>query len=515
MSSNQSQNIPLHLIRKAAAEILAYAVVELFPGSKLIAGNVSDLGFHYDFFIEQPINEEMLPFIEEKMRGIVKENLKIEMQEMMRENAMEMFRFHQQPGIVDLLKDEPANIVQIWKMGTFYDACKGPYPAHTGVVQAFKLQNIQREPSNVIRITGTACSDKAELKSFLKKLEAFKKNDHRLLGPEMGLFAFQKEGLFWLPRGKFVKDALIHVFRAADEKLGMDLVTTPGDEKSLLHGKLYSLTEKTETDLPVRYSEISENSETAHIFCTTSQAQNALISCLQSMDQLLKLLNFKYFYLLCPGNKNKRFHQSIEWLTESLNANHLQFVIDKDEDSCHDTAYDKKLFQFGPKIEAYIVDALGRNWQGPRLQIDLGTVEKLHLYYLDENGKRETPVMICRSYFRSLEQLVALLIESEAGVLPLWLQMSQVRVLPLAARNRGYAALVLDELKKNGLRASIDHSSGKLGEKVHKAEKEKIPYMLIVGDHEEKAGTVTVRTLLQDADCSGVKLDFFLKSIFK
>jgi len=184
---------------------------------KLISGKTTDLGFYYDFLMEQPLTEEMLFLLEERMRGVAKENIKIEMLEMMRQNAMEMFRHQNQPYKVEELQSCSDNIVQIWKIGTFYDVCSPPYGANTGIAQAFKLQKVQRktvslpfhdksgqkkvEQKQVIRIIGTACSNKAELKDFLKKLEVAKKKDHRLLGCSMGLFRLKMMFFRWFNLG--------------------------------------------------------------------------------------------------------------------------------------------------------------------------------------------------------------------------------------------------------------------------------------------------------------------------
>jgi|GEM_PF-2207066 len=581
--------IPLKIIRQTAAEILAYAVHEIFPGVKLISGVTTDLGFYYDFLMEQPLSEELLFLIEERMRGIAKESVKIEMLEMMRQNAMEMFRHQNQPYKVDELQNSLDNIVQIWKIDTFYDVCQPPYGVNTSIAQAFKLQKVQRktvllpfydksgkrklEQKQIIRIIGTACSNKSDLKDFLKKVEAAKKKDHRLLAPSMGLFKIEDDvfpgAIFWLPKGKFLRDSLLNFLSSADKNLKFQPVLTPNivnlsflkktckndknydsslvveieDEecilspkKSVLHGLLFRSNPREINDLPIRYTEISESfaagneskfnglfetrdftSDTANIFCAEAQVVDELISCLQLIDETARMLALKIDYVLSsPSLKNSNLVESFDkgnvWLEKALNATGLQFIIDKESASNYATHH-KGLNHCGPSIEMRITDALGREWDGSSILIDLSTRESLGLHYLDANGRKQAPIMITRSIFRSLERYIALLIESYAGNLPSWLLECEVKVLPLAERNTAYARKVLELLDQAKVRASIDDRQGKLGEKIHAAESERVPYMLIVGDNEEKGGTVTVRTCMQGTDVSGVELDSFLKQL--
>jgi threonyl-tRNA synthetase len=579
---------PIKLIRRTACEILAYALQQTFPDVKLISGRTTDVGFYYDFLLEQPLTEEMLFMIEEHMRGVAKENVEIEMLEMMRQNAMEMFRHLNQPFKVAELKDCPDNIVQIWKMGKFCDVCEAPYAPNAGIAQAFKLQKVQRktvslpfydknevkkyEQKQVIRVIGTACSNKQDLKDFLKKLDKHKKIDHQILGSSMGLFRFEDEAfhgsVFFLPKGQFVRDALLQL---AGSKLNFLPVSTPNiskfsflkktllDKKDLeskilpemevdgevyvyfpnkpaCHAILYQASIRETPDLPIRYFETAEThvtydgqilnglfetrsflSDTGTIFCTDSQVVSELISCLQLIDETATILSLKYEFVL-KGDKPKNspivesFDKSREWLEKALIEAGCQFIIDKESVNNYATHH-KGINFHGPSVEVRYTDALGRQWQGSLLTIDLWTREALGLRYTDAAGRKQAPIMISRTIFSSLEQFIALLVESYSGNLPLWLSESEVRVLPIAERNAEYATKVLGLLIQSGFRASIDKQLSKLGEKIHAAENERIPYMLIVGDNEEKGGTVTVRACLQDTDRAGVELDSFLKQL--
>lgn len=491
--------IPLKLIRRTAAQVLAYAVTEVFPGVKLICGKTTDLGFYYDFLMEQPFTEELLFLVEERMRGISKEYVEIEMLEMMRQNAMEMFRHQEQPYIVDALQNSVENIVQIWKMDKFYDICPPPYPANTGIAQAFKLQKVQRktvllpfydkggkrkfEQKQIIRIIGTACASKADLKEFLKKLEVARKKDHRILGPSMGLFQLEDEvfpgSVFWLPKGKLLRDSLLNFLQTEDKIAGFQSIVTPSlmsqsfhqktvlnkndteassllnveieeedylltPKKSSLHALLFRSKSRNTQDLPIRYTETSHYfaggeeddfnglfetreylSDTANIFCTATQVVDEVISCLQLIEKTARILGLKTDYILnCSKPKSSNtiesFDQGAEWLEKALKLAGLQFIIDKESANNYATHH-KGLNIYGPSIEMCITDALGREWKGSSVLIDLSTRESLKLHYVDADGRKQAPIMITRSIFRSVEQYIALLIENYAGILPSWL----------------------------------------------------------------------------------------------
>ncbi len=578
--------IPLQLIRQTALEVLASTMIELFPGVKLISGKVTNLGFFYDFLIEQPVTQEMAVLIEEHMRGLVKEKIEIESLDMMRENAMEMFRHQKQPYKVEELQNCPDNIVQVWKAGKFYDFCTGPFAEDTSVAGAFKLQKIQRktvslpikekngetnfEKLQVIRITGTACAGKKELKEFLKKLQKAKESEHLLLGFSMDLFKIEddhcQDSIFWLPKGQFVRDALLNFLQSENHKLKVQSVTTPNlrkteflkkslidsdsslkfkiegedyllsSEKAPSHALLYKSRLRHFTDLPIRYFEVSESffagsssaldglfksrtflTDQAHIFCSAAEVLNEVISSLQLIDKTVKILGFEYNYIV-NAHKSKSCHTvesfgpSIDLLRNALNELGFQFVVDKEGVNPYINR-NNDLNETGPTIEVEVIDNLQRKWIVSSLGVDLATRESFGLNYLDNEGRKQAPVMLKRSIFKSLELFIALLIEGHDGILPLWLAETEVKILPLAERNAAYAEEILDQLKKAHVRASIDKTLGKLGEKIHRAENEKIPYMLIVGDNEEKGGTVTVRACMQEADRSGVELDSFLKQL--
>lgn len=546
--------ISLKSIRQIAAEVLAYAVMELFPGSQLVKGDASDVGFYYDFVLTLPLTKETLFIIEERMRAIFKEFLEVEQIEMMRENAIQFFLHHSQPFKAQELENFEDNIVPIIKIGAFYDVKVAPFK-ELKVAEFFKLQSVenkiistyfydknghkQYEKLKVLRINGTACTDKKELKAHLKQLESAKNQDYLTLGCEMGLFAreeasFSEEFLCWLPKGQFVKERLLNFLRVESKKLKFEAVSTPrivkkifadkddlqveieGEdysfckEKFKLHALLYRAEKQFQEELPLRYFEIEDDSESATIFCTEEGAHLELISCLQLMDKIAKILDLESRYILNKGKAKGSSKKTVEMFEKALNSLNLEFAVDKESVNEYINSYSITGMS-GPSIELEVCDALKRKWYISSVQIIDKPKEFFDLSYVDRTGKNQTPVMISRSIFRSLKQFIALLIERESGLFPLWLVQTEVMVLPIAERNIAYAKEIVGQLKDAEIRVSLDESPLKLGEKIQKAQKKIIPYMLIVGDNETKNGTVAVRTFSQEKDSVQLSLNTFLE----
>lgn len=495
MKSNPSNQIPLRIIQRIAAEVLASAILDVFPGALLVSGKETDLGFYYDFQFSQPLTQETLFLVEERMRAIIKEDLQVETLDMMRQNAMEMFRHQSQSFKVTELELSRDNIVQIWKMGKFYDVCLPPENFTSSVPQAFKLLKVERktipvstiknakklhQSIQVIRVTGTAWSSKTELKEFLKKREVLKKQNHQLIGVDSAFFAFDDEIFpqmpIWLPKGEFLREALLNDLKSRDVTLGFKRVKTPnlvapaflkkmrllgeetesnfveveGEEyvfssaKTVLHAKLFSNFKQVEASLPQRFAEIHDcfeseiepdglfetrnfTADTATIFCTENQVEQELAANLQLIDQVITVLGLKFEYMLNTNNVKAHLAKRIQHLENALNTVGFQFVIDKENDNIYAT-HGKGLNHHGltrgPTIEVVVIDAFGRRWLIASLGIDLATSGILGLNYLNSEGHKEPPMIICRSVFNSLERFIALLLEQTAGNLPLWLNES-------------------------------------------------------------------------------------------
>jgi threonyl-tRNA synthetase len=415
-------------IRQTAAEVLAYAMLELFPEVMLMRGKATDLGFYYDFSMPQRLTEQMLPLIEERMRGVIKEKLDIQTPEMMPQNAMELFAHLNQPYLVEELEDCQDSLVKILKINSFYDVARGLCGDCTELAQAFKLLRIQQEGS-VVRIVGTACQDKQELKDFLKKLKSAKESDHRLLGAERKLFIQHEGDFLWLPAGQRLREDLIQFLLEEEKKMGIQSVLTPSEpQKSSLHAVLY----QQNRILPTRYSEFhekvsSENlddlnglfisrthySDSTTIFCSEKEVVAELISCLQLIDKTAKMLGLTYVYVV-KGQKPIKAHwkESVGLIERALNELNFQFVIDKENVNPYSNR-DTGLKHCGPIVDVEVTDKLDRTWRISSLGINLKVPELFGLEYLDSKRVKHTPMMIEMSVFKSLELFIALMLEKK------------------------------------------------------------------------------------------------------
>jgi threonyl-tRNA synthetase len=573
-SSSSVPSVSLKILRQTTAELLAKVVLDLFPGAFLIGSEVTDLGFHYDFFLNQPLDEQGIPLIEERMRALSKSDLPIRKMEMMRENAVEFFKHKKQPYKGDWIASIRDNIVPVFQMGEFWDAgCLLPYGQNANEVKAFKLLKIYKTtthlPGNpafsVTRIQGTAFPDNQKLKEFLKKAEAAKKRDHRILGKELGLFSLHEEACggfwFWNPKGALLRDVLLNWWRDEHRKQKFLPLVTPGlvkpaflkksgydsseEKKPLfpsfshegvdyaaspsqdgLHALVYQSKLHSYRELPIRYAECAELyykgksshlwgmlraraylADRGHIFCMESQVQEELISSLQFIDKTIKMFGFEYhWYLSTRGSKFAgtlaMWEKGIDAMKKALEACHFDYTLDKES----------KPFD-GPQIELRLVDALEREWKGPSLSFNFNLSERFGLLYQGADDQMHVPVMITRTVFGSLERFIAILIEHYAGWFPLWLAPEQVRIIPVGTKNADYATGVCKKIEEIGFRVGVDYRQETLGGKVHAAELERIPYVLIVGEKEEQKGKVTLRSCKQKQRQEILSLEAFLKQL--
>lgn len=547
--------IPLTVLRQSAAEVLASVVVELFPGTLLAGSTVTEIGFHYDFQLDQPIDDHMLILIEEKMRAAAKSAEPVQAMDMMRENAADLFLHYKQPIIADFVRSCPKNIIQIFKMGRFHDFCPAPYVQNSKEIGAFKLLKVS-SIENGVRIEGTAFADNYDLKKFLKKAEAAKKCDHRILGPEMGLFTSSNEiapGCWiWLPKGAFLRGSLINLWRKEIRSQGFQMVSSPLLVKEsllkkvglapegnpslfdarmtpkieLLHALAYQAKSHTYRDLPVKYAEIKEvlsdepvqklwgmfrartfTPDIENIFCAPQEVMQEIISSLQFIAKTINMFGFEHhWYLSIKGKKSggskEQWETNIDKMKKALETCELEYTVDSESNP-----YD------GPQIEVRLIDALGREWKGSHVGINFTYPERLGLRYRDADDHLQATVMITRSVFGSVERFIALLVEHCAGQIPFWLAPEQVRVIPVGDHNVEYAEAVRQRITKEGWRVGIDYRKEALGNKVHAAECEKVPYMLIVGDKEEKSGSINVRSYAQEAVKGGTQIETFLAQL--
>lgn len=555
----------LGILRHSANELLALAICSLFPKAQLVSGETTSLGFYYDFFLPDPIGIEQLSVIEERMRDFMRQDLPIKVMEMMRKNAIELFKHHHQDLKVALLKANVETLVHVCQIGHFYDLGYPPFVETTKQIGVIKLLDISslsvslpgRPNLPLTRIQGIAFPDQTSLKQYLKMSEVAKQRDHRLLGKEMHLFTTFDEtcpGCWsWYPKGAVIREVLLDWWRKEHRQQKYLPVNTPSlvkasvldpihqsflhfkpegqtyvtcPTKALLHALIFKSKLHSYRELPVRTCEYGEfydqskeghlwgllrarafTADSAYVFCKANQVLNELISSLQFIDKTFKMFGFEAHWHLIIKNQHsirfsKKWDESQESLVKALKLCGFNYTVDKEGKAL-----------YGPTVEMRFADALGRKWKGPYVYIDLYHPEKFGLHYQEQDDQMHAPTMIGRSMFGSLERLVAILVEHFAGKLPLWLAPEQVRIIPVAEKNAEYAAQVYSEVDQAGFRTSVDYHKGNLGAKVHVAESEKVPYMIVVGDKEGKDKTITLRSYLQEDVQEGIILEKFLKQL--
>lgn len=553
----------LRTLRHTAAELLAISVSSLFPKAQLVSGEATSLGFYYDFFFPETITVEQLPFIEERMRDFIRQRLPIKIMEMMRKNAVELFKHHRQDLKVALLKENMETLVHVCQIGQFYDLAYPPFVETTQEIGAIKLTEVHsfvaslpgRPNLTLTRIQGTAFPDSSSLKQFLKLTEGAKERDHRLLGKAMGLFTVFEDACpgcwSWSPKGTILRETLFDWWRLEHQKQGYQLVSTSNvfrpakiDTKTFLRfdsqGTSYlisstkapghALTFKSKLhsyrELPIRYCELdvfyeqekevhlwgllrarSYWADSAFIFCRPEQVLEELISSLQFIERTFKIFGFETHWHLIGKNSNSKkvsrnWDDSQESLLKALAECGLSHTLEKDEKA-----------SYGPILEMRFSDAFGRKWKGSYVYIDLHHRSKYALHYQELNGQMAPPVMIGRAMFGSLERLIAILIEHYAGELPVWLMPEQVRVIPVTDKQSDYAKQVYSQIKRAGFRLGIDYRKENLGVKIHASETEKVPYLVVVGDKEEKSKTISLRRHGHKEALEGMALEDFLSQL--
>ncbi len=529
---------------------MAQAVLALFPGVKLGIGPSIENGFYYDFDMPEQITPEDLPKIEKKMAEIIKANQKFEKKLVSKEEAKKLFSERGEKYKVELLDEIEGENVTLYKNSDFVDLCRGPHVGSTGEIKAFKLLSIAGaywhgiETNPVMqRIYGTAFNSEKELTDYLKNLEEAKKRDHRKLGKELDLFSIHEEAgagfVYYHPKGAAIRNIIENFLKEENLKRGYELVNIPHIAKIDLwntsghtnyykenmyfmridkqdyvikpmncpgHILIYNRKTVSYRDLPVRYFELGTvyryeksgvlhgllrvrgfTQDDAHIFCRLDQLETEIIAVLEFIEYVMKVFGFEYEINLSTRPESfagtiENWEKATEILQRALQDRHIPFEIDPGAG----------VF-YGPKIDVKLKDALGRLWQGPTVQVDFNLPERFNLNYIGEDGAKKTPVMVHRAILGSIERFFGALIEHYAGAFPLWLAPVQVIVLPIADRHNDYAELVLAGLKNQGIRVEGDFSREKIGAKIRDAQLQKVPYMVILGDKELEAKTLSLR----------------------
>ncbi|GAC1434579.1 MAG: threonine--tRNA ligase [Solirubrobacteraceae bacterium] len=541
----------LELIRHDAAHVLAAAVLDLYPATKISIGPPIENGFYYDF--EFPpgisISDGDLPRIEERMQAHVKAGEPFVRQDVSAAQARERFLAEQQPYKVELIDDLGADSVSLYTNGPFTDLCRGPHAPSTATVKAFKLQSVagaywrgDSSRTMLTRIYGTAFHSRRELDEHLELLEQARARDHRKLGRELGLFHFSElspGSAFWLPDGttlyntllalsrrmtlargyREVKTPLLYdaelwktsghwgkyrenmfVTQSEDRPLGLKPMNCPG------HAQLFKAQRHSYRDLPVRFSEPgllhrNEPSGTlhgllrvrhfiqddAHVFCTEDQVAGEVGACLDFAFETMALFGFEP-ELELSTRPPERIGDDALW---DRAEGKLTQVLEQRSLAFAVNEGDGAFY--GPKIDLHIRDSLRRSWQLGTVQLDYGMPERFDLLYTGADNAEHRPVMIHRALLGSFERFIGILLEHYAGVFPVWLAPVQAIVLPVADRFNEGAVRLLAELREGGARAEIDLRTESVGRKIRDAELRKIPYMLVFGEREASSGSLAVR----------------------
>ncbi|NLC11894.1 MAG: threonine--tRNA ligase, partial [Firmicutes bacterium] len=526
-------------------------------------------GFYYDIELDEPLSSDDFLKIEGEMKKIIKEDLQIERKEMSREEAIKFFESLQEPFKVELIKDLPeGSPISCYRQGEFWDLCLGPHVPSTGKIRSLKLLSIagaywKGNESNAMlqRIYGTAFPKKKMLDEYLYRLEEAKKRDHRKIGRELGLFSFHEEGPgfpFYHPKGVIIRRELENFWRSEHRKAGYQEIETPiilnrrmweesGHWEHYRENMYFTVIDEQDyaikpmncpgailvyksemrsyRELPLRLAEMglvhrheksgtlhglmrvrSFTQDDAHIFLLVEQIENEVEGVMDLIDKFYSIFNFQYHIEL--STRPEKFMGSEEMWEKATSA--LQNILEKRGKPFRINEGDGAFY--GPKIDFHLEDCLGRTWQCGTIQLDFQMPEKFDISYIGPDGQKHRPVMIHRVVYGAIERFMALLIEHYAGAFPTWLAPVQVCLVPITDRQHAYAKKVMDELISEDIRVQLDDRNEKVGYKIREAQLQKVPYMLVLGEKEEKNNLVAVRCRTQ-GDLGAVELSSFFNKI--
>jgi threonyl-tRNA synthetase len=547
-------------MRHSAAHVLAEAVLDLFPGTKLGIGPVIADGFYYDFLLPRPLTPDDLPVIEERMRASIGADHPFEFSEETPEAARAALVAADQPFKVEIIDDlqaaaerdgTPMPATTFYRQGPFIDLCRGPHVASTGKIGPFKLlgtagaywRGDEKRPM-LQRIYGTAWNTQEELDLYLERRAEAKKRDHRRLGVALDLYSFHDVSpgsAFWHPKGQRIWRTLEGSMRELQDRRGYQEVSTPivVSEKlwrksghwDLYRDNMFLIESENQTfslkpmncpestyiyrsklrsyrDLPLRFSEFgrlhrNERSGTlsgltrvrqfiqddAHLYVRPDQLTDEIVALLGEVQESYSWFGLtpRFSFATKPDKAigDPALWERAEQLTrEAFAAADISYEL-KPKDGTF----------YAPKIDIYIDDALGREWQMATIQIDLTMLpERFDLTYIDEEGKPQRPIAIHRAIYGSLERFIGILVEHFAGAFPLWLAPVQAVVIPIADRHIDAAEEFAGVLRSRGLRVEVDGSSNRMQYKIRTAQEQKVPYMVVLGDREIEARTASPRT---------------------
>jgi threonyl-tRNA synthetase len=566
----------LDVYRHSTAHLLAAAVLELFPETKLGIGPTIENGFYYDFQRPEHFAPEDLEKIEKKMWELQAQDLPYERKYVPKEEGLRMYA--DQPMKCELITERAGDVFSEYTLGShFIDFCRGPHVPSTKKIKAFKLLSIagaywrgDEHNQQLQRIYGTSFFTKKELDAYLAKLEEAKKRDHRKLGQELDLFSIQELAgpglIFFHPKGGRIRKIIEDWMRDQYLKRGYDLVYTPHVMRADLwktsghlshyaenmfagmelddaeyrlkpmncpgHILIYRDKLRSYRELPVRLGELGTvyryersgvmhglmrvrgfTQDDAHIFCTPDQIEDEVVNCLEFAIDVLKTFGFEeYEAELSTWDGGKSGKYDGTADLWELAEKALKRATERL--NLKVTTMEDEAAFYGPKIDMKLLDALGRKWQLSTVQFDFTLPRRFNLEYVAEDGKKHQPLMVHRALYGSVERFFGILIEHYAGAFPVWLAPVQAVVMPITDRQLGYAQKVHARLEDAGLRSHLDDRKEKVNLKIREAQLQKVPYMLVVGDREAEAGSVAVRHR-KHGDMGAKPLDQFIEAVCK
>ena len=566
----------LEVYRHSTAHLLAAAVLELFPETKLGIGPPTDAGFYYDFQRDEPFTPEDLEKIEKRMWEIQARNLPYERKLTRKDDGLKKYADDWMKK--ELIQEKADETFSEYTLGPhFIDFCRGPHVPATSRIKAFKLLSVagaywkgDEHNPKLQRIYGTAFFSKKDMDAYLARLEEAKKRDHRKLGQELDLFSIQEAAgpglIFFHPKGGIVRKIIEDWMRDQYLSRGYSLVYTPHVMRRKLweisghanfysdnmftpmelddaeyqlkpmncpgHILIYADHQRSYRELPVRLGELGTvyryersgvmhgllrvrgfTQDDAHIFCTPDQIEQEVVSCLEFATDTLKSYGFDdYEAELSTWDGGASGKYDGTPDQWAIGEKALKNAVDRLNLKVKITP-DEAAF-YGPKIDVKLVDAIGRLWQLSTVQFDFTLPRRFGLEYIAEDGKKHQPLMVHRALYGSIERFFGILVEHYAGAFPVWLAPVQATVLPITDRNLEYSKKVFDQLKNAGIRVELDDRSEKVNLKIRDAQLQKIPYMLVVGDREADNGTVSVRNR-KHGDQGAQNVDQFLAAIQK
>ncbi|UCH92919.1 MAG: threonine--tRNA ligase [Candidatus Aminicenantes bacterium] len=558
--------------KHSCAHLLAHAVIELYPDVQYGIGPAIETGFYYDFLTPRPFTPEDLEEISKKMKHLAKQNLKIQRLVWDRQQAIDYFLSKGQHLKVELINEKvEENKVTVYKQGDFVDLCRGPHLPRVSYLKHFKLLSVAAaywkgdETSHSLqRIYGVVFPSAQELQNHLNFLKEAQNRDHRKLGKDLGLFTITDEigaGLvLWHPKGGIIRHEIEKFWYEEHLKNGYQLVNSPHIARIDLwntsghndfykenmftpisfdntdyqlkpmncpfHMVIYKSRNRSYKEMPFRWAELGTvyryersgvlhglmrvrgfTQDDAHIFCTPSQMEEEVDNLLDFSLRMLKTFGFSEMDIYLSTRPEKYVGEIEDWemattaLKNSLEKTRVNYKIDPGEG----------VF-YGPKIDIKVKDVLKRSWQCTTIQVDFNLPKRFNLKYSDDQGKIRQPIIIHRAVLGSLERFFGVLIEHYGGFFPVWLAPVQVMVIPITERNMDYARNVYEILKINSLRAELDERSEGVGRKIRDAELQKIPYIIILGDEEQKDKNISLR-IHKKGDQGKRSLEEFIEKI--